>query len=64
MLVAGAMILAGAWFAHRALGRKAVLIPTVLLGVGTLGVGVFPLTHPAPHTLFAPGRVPRLGPDG
>jgi hypothetical membrane protein len=53
MLVAGAMILAGAWFAYRALGRKAVLIPTVLLGVGTLGVGVFPLTHPAPHTLFA-----------
>ena len=53
MLVAGAMILAGAWFAYRALGRKAVLIPTMLLGVGTLGVGVFPLTHPAPHTLFA-----------
>ena len=26
---------------------------TMLLGVGTLGVGVFPLTHPAPHTLFA-----------
>ena len=27
MLVAGAMILAGAWFAYRALRRKAVLIP-------------------------------------
>jgi len=53
MLVTGAMILAGAWFAYRALRRKAVLIPTALLGVGTLGVGVFPLTHPAPHTLFA-----------
>jgi hypothetical membrane protein len=53
MLVAGAMILAGAWFAYRALGRKAVLIPTALLGVGTLGVGVFPLTHPTPHTLLA-----------
>jgi hypothetical membrane protein len=53
MLVTGTMILAGAWFAYRALGRKAVLIPTLLLGVGTLGVGVFPLTHPAPHTLFA-----------
>jgi hypothetical membrane protein len=53
MLVTGAMILAGAWFAYRALPRKAVLIPTALLGVGTLGVGVFPLTHPAPHTLFA-----------
>jgi hypothetical membrane protein len=53
MLVTGAMILAGAWFAYRALRRKAILIPTGLLGVGTLGVGVFPLTHPAPHTLFA-----------
>jgi hypothetical membrane protein len=53
MVVTGAMILAGAWFAYRALRRKAVLIPTALLGVGTLGVGVFPLTHPAPHTLFA-----------
>jgi hypothetical membrane protein len=29
------------------------LIPTALLGVGTVGVGVFPLTHPTPHTLFA-----------
>ena len=53
MLVTGAMILAGAWFAYRALRRKAVLIPTALLGAGTLGVGVFPLTHPTPHTLFA-----------
>jgi hypothetical membrane protein len=53
MLVTGAMIVAGAWFAYRALRRKAVLIPTVLLGTGTLGVGAFPLTHPTPHTLFA-----------
>jgi hypothetical membrane protein len=53
MLVAGVMILAGAWFAYLALRRKAVLIPAALLGVGTLGVGMFPLTHPTPHTLFA-----------
>ena len=53
MLVTGAMILSGAWFAYRALRRKAVLVPTALLGVGTLGVGIFPLTHPTPHTLFA-----------
>jgi hypothetical membrane protein len=53
MLVTGAMILAGAWFAYRALRRKAVLIPTAILGVGTVGVGIFPLTHPTPHTLFA-----------
>jgi hypothetical membrane protein len=53
MLVTGAMILGGAWFAYRALGRKAVLIPTAILGVGTVGVGIFPLSHPTPHTLFA-----------
>jgi hypothetical membrane protein len=53
MLVTGAMILGGAWFAYRALRRKAVLIPTAILGVGTVGVGIFPLTHPTPHTLFA-----------
>ena len=53
MLVTGAMILAGAWFAYRALRSKAVLVPTALLGIGTLGVGAFPLTHPTPHTLFA-----------
>jgi hypothetical membrane protein len=45
--------LAGAWFAARALGRRAMLVPTALLGLGCVGVGVFPLTHPAPHTLFA-----------
>lgn len=53
MLVTGTMILAGAWFAYQAVGRTAVLIPTALLGIGTLGVGIFPLTHPTPHTLFA-----------
>jgi hypothetical membrane protein len=53
MLITGAMILAGAWFAYRALRRKAVLVPTALLGVGTVGVGAFPLNHPTPHTLFA-----------
>jgi hypothetical membrane protein len=53
MLVTGAMIVAGAAYAYRALRRKAVLIPTTLLGIGALGVGAFPLTHPAPHTLFA-----------
>lgn len=53
MLVSGAIILGGAWFAYRALRRKAVLIPTAILGVGTVGVGIFPLTHPTPHTLFA-----------
>jgi hypothetical membrane protein len=53
MLVTGALILAGAWFVHTALRRTAVTIPTALLGVGVFGVGVFPLTNPGFHTLFA-----------
>jgi hypothetical membrane protein len=53
MLGTGALILLGAWFAHRALRRKAVTVPTALLGLGVLGVGVFPLTSPGMHTLFA-----------
>jgi len=42
MLVAGAMILAAAYCTHRALHRRAVTIPTGLLGLGVLGVGIFP----------------------
>jgi hypothetical membrane protein len=53
MLVAGAMILAGAVLAHRALHRKAVSIPTGLLGLGVLGVGVFPGNVHPQHPLFA-----------
>jgi hypothetical membrane protein len=53
MLVAGAMILAAAYFAHRALHRKAVSIPTGLLGLGVLGVGVFPGNIHPQHPLFA-----------
>ena len=53
MLVAGAMIILGAYFAHRTLGRKAVTIPTGLLGLGTLGVGVFPGNIHPQHPLFA-----------
>jgi hypothetical membrane protein len=53
MLVAGAMILAAAWFAHQALHRKAVSIPTGLLGLGVLGVGIFPGNIHPQHPLFA-----------
>jgi hypothetical membrane protein len=30
-----------------------VAVSTGLLGLGVLGVGVFPLTHPGPHTVLA-----------
>jgi hypothetical membrane protein len=53
MLASGVLILLGAWFAHRALCCKAVTIPTALLGLGVLGVGIFPLTSPGMHTGFA-----------
>jgi hypothetical membrane protein len=53
VLGTGALILLGAWFAHRALHRTAVTVPTALLGLGVLGVGVFPLTSPGMHTVFA-----------
>jgi hypothetical membrane protein len=53
MLVTGAMIVAAAFFAHRALGRKAVTIPTGLLGLGVLGVGIFPGNIHPQHPLFA-----------
>ena len=53
MIVAGIVIVAGAFFVHRAFGRKAVTIPLALFGIGALGVGVFPGNHLAPHQLFA-----------
>jgi hypothetical membrane protein len=53
MLVAGVLILFGVWFAHRALRRKAVTVPTALVGLAVLGVGIFPLTTPGMHTVFA-----------
>jgi hypothetical membrane protein len=53
MLVVGAMILVAALFLYRATQSRLVSIPTVLLGVGVLGVGVFPLTSPNQHTIFA-----------
>ena len=53
MIVAGLMIVAGAFFVHRAFARTAVTIPLALFGVGAIGVGVFPGNHLAPHQLFA-----------
>jgi copper chaperone CopZ/hypothetical membrane protein len=53
VLVAEAMILAAAYFAHQSLHRKAVSIPTGLLGLGVLGVGIFPGNVHPQHPLFA-----------
>jgi uncharacterized protein DUF998 len=53
MLTAGVLVLLAAWLCHRALHRAGVTVSTGLLGISTLGVGLFPLTHPAPHTVLA-----------
>ena len=53
MLLAGAMIIVSIWFVYRATRSKLVSISTDLLGVGVFGVGVFPLTSPNLHTIFA-----------
>src|SRR5215207_8639969 len=53
MLVAGAMIITAAFLAHRALHRRAVTIPTGLLGIGVRGVGIFPGNIHPQHPLFA-----------
>jgi hypothetical membrane protein len=53
MLVAGVLIIAAAWFAHQALHRRVVTIPTGLLGIAVLGVGIFPGNIHPQHPLFA-----------
>jgi hypothetical membrane protein len=51
MFVAGVVILCAGLLLHRT--RAVGHLPTVLLGVGVLGVGIFPLTHQGPQTAFA-----------
>jgi hypothetical membrane protein len=52
MVVSGVMIVAAAYGLHRAFGRRAVTIPTGLLGLGVLGVGIFP-GNTGLHPIFA-----------
>jgi hypothetical membrane protein len=52
MVLSGVLIVAAAYGLHRALGRRAVTIPTALLGIGVLGVGIFP-GNTGPHPVFA-----------
>ncbi|MGE5225698.1 MAG: DUF998 domain-containing protein [Planctomycetaceae bacterium] len=53
MVVAGLAIVLGAWFLSRALGRRGVTIATALLGLGVLGVGLFPGDTGQVHMWFA-----------
>ena len=42
MAAIGILVIAGAWFVHRIFGRRSVTIPMTVLGIGALGVGLFP----------------------
>ena len=53
MTLIGILVLAGSWFVHRAFGSRSVAIPMATLGVGALGVGLFPGNTGTPHAIFA-----------
>jgi hypothetical membrane protein len=53
MAAIGILVMAGSWFVHRAFDRRSVTIPMTALGVGALGVGIFPGNTGAPHQIFA-----------
>ena len=53
MVAAGLLLIASAVFLQRAYHRRSLTIPAALLGVGVLGVGVFPGNVAGVHPLFA-----------
>ncbi|MEA2518188.1 MAG: hypothetical protein QOF49_268 [Chloroflexota bacterium] len=53
MVAIGILVMAGSWFAHRVFRRRSVTLPLTVLGIGALGVGLFPGNTGAPHAMFA-----------
>lgn len=53
MIVVGLLVAAAGILVQRAFGRRSVTIPIVVLGIGALGVGVFPGPTGTPHALSA-----------
>jgi hypothetical membrane protein len=53
MIVTGIAIVLGAWCLWRSFGRRAVTVATALLGIGVLGVGLFPGDTGQVHLWFA-----------
>ncbi len=53
MVAVGILVIAAAWFVHGAFGRRSVTIPIAVLGIGALGVGLFPGNTGNPHAIFA-----------
>jgi hypothetical membrane protein len=52
MMVSGILLIAGAYFIHRAFRNRLVTGSILLLGIGILGVGIFP-GNTDPHPLVA-----------
>jgi hypothetical membrane protein len=53
MAAIGVLVITGSWFVHRVFGRRSVTIPMTALGIGALGVGIFPGNTGDPHAIFA-----------
>jgi hypothetical membrane protein len=53
MAAIGVLVIAGSWFVHGVFGRRSVTIPMTVLGIGALGVGLFPGNTGNPHAIFA-----------
>jgi len=53
MMLAGALLLAATYLLHRGVGVRRVTISIGLLGLGVLGVGIFPGDKEVPHPIFA-----------
>ncbi|HVT00759.1 MAG TPA: DUF998 domain-containing protein [Patescibacteria group bacterium] len=53
MVFAGILILAGGIFFYRRYGNKILFAPILFMGLGTLGVGLFPASHASIHPLIA-----------
>ena len=53
MMVSGVFVLAAAALLHRAYGFRRVTLPVAFLGLGVLGVGIFPGNNATFHPIFA-----------
>ena len=53
LFLAGVLTLCGSFFLHKAHPKHVVAITIALLGLGTLGVGIFPAFHKYAHPLVA-----------
>jgi hypothetical membrane protein len=53
MIVSGILLIVASYFVQRAFQRRVVTASILFLGVGMLGVGLFPGNNPVTHPVFA-----------